>query len=95
MEILGKIYNNSISLKTKIVDKIPNCQVLINCLIRCSDNVKSNNTAGKAYKFTKLAKLKFIDNVNITNKHLGRHGLHLNYNGNMIFAKNLLNAIRS
>ena len=43
----------------------------------------------------KLAKLKFIDNGNITDKHLGRRGLHLNRNGNIIFAKKLLNAIRS
>ena len=43
----------------------------------------------------KLAKLKFIDNGNITDKHLGRRGLDLNRNGNIIFAKKLLNAIRS
>ena len=39
------IYSNLISLKTKIKDKIPNCQVLISCLIRRSDNVKANKTA--------------------------------------------------
>ena len=45
--------------------------------------------------FIELAKLKFIDNANITDKHLARRGLHLNRNGNIIFAKNVLNAIRS
>ena len=35
----------------------------------------------------KLAKLKFIDNGNITDKHLGRRGLHLNHNGNVILRK--------
>ena len=89
------IYNDLISLKTKIEDKIPNCQVLVSCLIRRSDNVKANKTAGKVNNFIKLAKLKFIENGNITDKHLGRRGLHLNRNGNIIFAKNLLNAIRS
>ena len=89
------IYNDLISLKAKIEDKIPSCQVVISCLIRRSDNVKANKTAEKVNNFIKLAKLKFIDNTNITDKHLGRRGLHLNQNGNIIFAKNLLNATGS
>ena len=89
------IYNDLISLKAKIEDKIPSCQVVISCLIRRSDNVKANKTAEKVNNFIKLAKLKFIDNGNITDKHLGRRGLHLNRNRNIIFVKNLLNAIRS
>ena len=88
------IYNDLVSLKTKIEDKIPKSQVLISCLIRRSDNVKANKTAEKVNHFIKLAKLKFIDNGNITDKHLERRGLHLNLNGNIIFDKNLLNAIR-
>ena len=94
-DIPEDIYNDLISLKTKIENKIPNCQVLISCLIRRSDNVKANKTAEKVNNFIKFTKLKFIDNGNITDKHLGRCGLHLNHNGNTIFAKNLLNAIRS
>ena len=90
LKILRKIFTTS-----KIEDKIPSCQVVISCLIRRSDNVKANKTAEKVNNFIKLAKLKFIDNGNITDKHLGRRGLHLNHNGNIIFAKNLLNAIRS
>ena len=31
----------------------------------------------------------------MTDNHLGRHGLHFNRDGNIIFAKNFLNAIRS
>ena len=89
------IYNNLMSLKAKVEDKIPSCQVVISCLIRRSDNVKANKTAEKVNNFIKLAKLKFIDNGNITDKHLGRRGLHLNHNGNIIFAKNLLNASKS
>ena len=89
------IYNDLISLTTKIEDKIPNCQVLISCLIRRSDNVKAKKTAEKVNNFIKLAKLRFIENGNITDKHPGRRGLHLNRNGNIIFAKNLLNAIRN
>ena len=43
----------------------------------------------------KLAKLKFIDNGNITDKHLLRRGLHLHHNWNIIFVKNLLNVVGS
>ena len=89
------IYKDLISLKAKMEDRIPSCQVVISCLIRRSDNVKANKTAEKVNNFIKLAKLKFIDNGNITDKHLGRRGLHLNHNGNIIFAKNLLNASKS
>ena len=70
------IYNDLISLKLKIEDKIPSCQVVVSCLIKRSDNVKANKTAEKVNSFIKLAKLKFIDNGNITDKHLGRRGLH-------------------
>ena len=77
-DTLEDIYNDLISLKAKIEDKIPSCQVVISCLVRRSDNV--NN-------FIKLTKLKFIDNGNLTDKHLGRHGLNLNHNGNIIFCE--------
>ena len=69
---------------------MPNCQVLISCLVRRSDNVKANKTAKNVNNFIKLTKLKFINNGNITDKHLGRRGLHLNRNGNIIFAKKLM-----
>ena len=75
-DTLKDIYNDLISLKTKIEDKIPNCQVVISCLIRRIDYVKVNKTVEKVNNFIKLAKLKFRDNGNITDKHLGRRGLH-------------------
>ena len=50
------IYNDLISLKAKIKDKIPSCQVVISCLIRRRDNVKANKTAEKVNNFIKLAK---------------------------------------
>ena len=87
------IYNKNISLKTKIEDQIPNSQAVIGCLVRRSD-VKANKME-KLNNFIKLAKLKFIDNGNITDKHLGRRGLYSNCIGNIFFVKNLLNAIRS
>ena len=45
-----------------------------------SQENKNNKTAEKVNSFIKLVKLKFIDNGAITDKHLGRSGLHLNRN---------------
>ena len=36
-----------------------------------------------------------VDNSNISEKHLGKRGLHLNQEGNTVFASNLLHAIRN
>ena len=36
-----------------------------------------------------------VDNSNISEKHLGKRGLHLNQEANTVFASNLLHAIRN
>ena len=36
-----------------------------------------------------------VDNSNISEKHLGKRGLHLNQEGNTVFASNLLHAIKN
>ena len=36
-----------------------------------------------------------VDNSNISEKHLVKRGLHLNQEGNTVFASNLLHAIRN
>ena len=41
------IYNDLISLKAKIEDKIPSCQVVTSCPIRSSDNVKAKTQLKK------------------------------------------------
>ena len=43
----------------------------------------------------KSANINFVENSNITAKKLGKSGLHLNIQGNKIFARNLLNVIRN
>ena len=44
------IYNDLISLKLKIEDKIPSCQVVVSCLIKRSDNVKAKISEVKIYR---------------------------------------------
>ena len=62
-DTLEDIYNDLISLITRIEDKISKCLVLISIMSKPTKQQK---------------KSKFIDNCNITDKHLGRRGLHLN-----------------
>ena len=39
--------------------------------------------------------IKTVDNSNISEKNLGKRGLHLNQEGNTVFASNLLHAMRN
>ena len=41
------------------------------------------------------ANINIVENSNIKGKQLGKRGLHLNNQGNKMFARNLLNAIRN
>ena len=68
-DTLEDIYNDLISLITRIEDKISKCQVLISYQVLISIMSKPMKQQKKS---------KFIDNCNITDKHLGRRGLHLN-----------------
>ena len=68
-DTLEDIYNDLISLITRIEDKISKCQVLISYQVLISIMSKPTKQQKKS---------KFIDTCNITDKHLGRRGLHLN-----------------
>ena len=51
--------------------------------------------AKRVKNLMKMAKINFIDNSNITDKHLERRGLHLNAHVNTVLVKTLLNIIIS
>ena len=63
-------------------------------LIVRTDNTKANTTIRKTNRLTKDLQIQTVDNSNISEKHLGKRGLHLNQEGNTVFASNLLHAIR-
>ena len=67
-DTLEDIYD-LISLITRIEDKISKCKVLISYQVLIRIMSKPTKPQKKS---------KFIDNGNITDKHLGRRGLHLN-----------------
>ena len=43
----------------------------------------------------KLGNINFVENSNIKGKQLGKRGLHLNIQGNKMFTRKVLNAIRN
>ena len=63
-------------------------------LIVRTDNTKANTTIRKTNRLIKELQIQTVDNSNISEKHLGKRGLHLNQEGNTVFASNLLHAIR-
>ena len=84
--ILLKHQNESILLK---------CVVTISNLIMKTDEPKAFKTNEEINRLIKPANINFVENSNIKGKQLGKRGLHLNIQGNKMFARNLLNAIRN
>ena len=90
-EILEKL----ISLKHQIESILPKCEVTISNLIMRTDKPKVSKINEELNSFIKSANISFVENSNIKGKQLGKRGLHLNIQGNKMFARNLLNAIRN
>ena len=90
-EILEKL----ISLKHQIESILPKCKVTISNLIMRTDKPKVSKINEELNSFIKSANISFVENSNIKGKQLGKRGLHFNIQGNKMFARNLLNAIRN
>ena len=89
------IVDKLITLKQNIEGSLPKYRVIISKLIVRTDNTKANTTIRKTNRLTKDLQIQTVDNSNISEKHLGKRGLHLNQEGNTVFAGNLLHAIRN
>ena len=59
-----------------------------------TDEPKAAKINCEVNRLIKSANINFVENSNI-NKQLGKLGLHLNIQGNKMFARNLLNVIRN
>ena len=90
-EILDKL----LSLKSLIISKIPNCKVYISTSTFRSDNGKATLTIKQLTNHLTELEIDLIDNRNITDRGIGRKGLHLNSIGTKQLAKNFLNVIRN
>ena len=90
-----EIFKKLISLKHQIESILPKCEVTISNLIMKIDEPKAVKINEEVNRLIKSANISFVENGNIKGKQLGKRGLHLNIQGNKMFARNLLNAIRN
>ena len=90
-----EIFEKLISLKHQIESTLPKCEVIISNLIMRMDKPKAAKMNEEVNRLIKSANINFVENSNIKGKQLGKRGLHLNIQGNKMFARNLLNAIRN
>ena len=89
------IVDKLITLKQNIEGSLPKSRVIISKLIVRTDKTKENTTIRKMNRLIKELQIQTVDNSNISEKHLGKRGLHLNQEGNTVFASNLLYAVRN
>ena len=89
------IVDKLIKLKQNIEGSLRKYRIVISNLIVRADNTKANSTIRKTNRLIKELQVQTVNNSNISEKHLGKRRLHLNQEGNTVFATNLLHAIRN
>ena len=75
------IVDKLITLKRNIEGSLPNRCVIISKLIVRTDNTKGNTTIRKTNRIIKELQIQTIDNINISETHLGKHLITFNYRG--------------
>ena len=89
------IVDKLITLKQNIEGSLPKRHVIIRKLIVRTDNTKANTTVRNTNRLIKKLQIQAVDNSNIVEKHLGKRRLHFNQEGNTVFSRNSLHAIRN
>ena len=89
------IVDKLITLKRNIEGSLPKCRVIISKLIVRTDNSKANTTIRKTNRLFNELQIQTVDKSSISEKHLGKRGLHLYQEGSTVLACNLLHAIRN
>ena len=88
-----KILDALLDLKKVIESELPECEVVISIPIMRTDKEAAGQMIESLNRKLKSLDLNIIDNNNITNKDLGRRGLHLNNRGISKFAGNILDRL--
>ena len=89
-EIFGKL----LKLKTLIKETLPETEVTFSTPTIRSDNGKAALTVRNLCDHLLDLNMDILDNRNITSKHLGRKGLHLNKAGSTHLPKNIIHKLR-
>ena len=88
------ILNRLFQLKSFLQGILPNAEIIVSTSTRRSDNDKAGQTLRQLTNHLLSLKIDIIDNRNITGKHLGRRGLHLNQSGFNLSTKNIISEFR-
>ena len=85
-----------------ILEKLPDCHLVISEIIQRADSrlndaelVKLNSKINTFNQSLKKINVDILRQQNIFQDHLGRDGLHLNFNGNKQLALNIIEKLRS
>ena len=78
-----------------IHSSLPNCEVVVSEIIRREDNKSLNGKLNEFNRALKTMNVDILRQQNVTSKHPGRKGLHLNFEGNIQLAKNIIDKLRS
>ena len=89
-EILDKL----LKLKTLVKETLPETEVTFSTPTIISDNGKAARTVRNLCDHLLDLNMDILDSRNITSKHLGRKGLHLNKAGFTRLAKNIIYKLR-
>ena len=84
-----EIFDKLLKLKTLIKETLPETEVTFSTPTIRSDNGKAALTVRNLCDHLLDLNMDILDNRNITSKHLGRKGLHLNKAGSTRLAKNI------
>ena len=83
------------SLIDMIQKSLPNCHVIVSEIIRRADKKHLNGKVNEFNRALKTMNIDILRQQNITERHLGRKGLHLNPKGDSQLAMNVIDKIRS
>ena len=81
-----QIVNDLLTLKQFIKKKLQNCNVILSMPTKRCDNQKAYATVNLVNQQLSQLNIDIIENNNISDKRLGRHGLHLTNHGRVRLA---------
>ena len=89
-----QIVNDLLALKQFIKRKLQNFNVILSMPTKRCDNQKASATVNLVNEQLPQLNIDIIENKNILDKHLGRHGLHLTNHGRVRLAMNFISYVK-
>ena len=89
-----EILNQLLNLKKFVTELVPACMVTISTQTVRSGDGKAGLTVSQLTNHLRHLKTGIVDNTNITSRHNGIKGLHLNFSGTTQLVKHYANVIK-